>query len=607
MVKRCGGLPLAITVLGGILAKKNSLNEWQIVYENVKSYLKRGKGQGIDEVLALSYDDLPSYLRPCFLYLSHFPEDYEINAYKLIQLWAAEGIVSLQQDEGNGGEIIEDVAEGYLIDLVERCMIQVRQRDLATLKIQTVQMHDLMRDFCLSKAKQENFLFIIEKPIPYSHLGNNFSSSTIGSGVRRVVAFHFFRIQCIRSLHLRSLLVFNYFFSDEIAKMTAPMSMLKYIDKHDHDEDCRHLFCVCFSWLVCMLLAETGRIWTYILKNFKLLRVLDIEGRNDIAGCKVPNDIGNLIHLRFLSLRDLGFIRSKLPSSLGNLRCLQTLDLRIKASYSIQVPNVIWRMEQLRHLYLPSMWKSKTKLKLGTLRNLQTLVNFNTKYCYVRDLFNLTNLRELEISLHFNIEDFDGLDKSPLIGSKCLQSLSISIYTEKIDPRHLAHLLSSCVCICKFSLQVDIRKLPEYHCFSVDIAYIHLSSSNLEEDPMPEIEKLRNLRILQFGRSAFTGKKMICSAGGFPSLDSLSLESLSDLEELEVAEGAMPVLRCLVIVYCRKMKMVPDRLRSIATLQELAIKSMPKAFKDRLVEDGEDFNKFQHVPSITFQDCDDQE
>ncbi|XVF78612.1 hypothetical protein PTKIN_Ptkin14bG0148700 [Pterospermum kingtungense] len=81
---------------------------------------------------------------------------------------------------------------------------------------------------------------------------------------------------------------------------------------------------------------------------------------------------------------------------------------------------------------------------------------------------------------------------------------------------------------------------------------------------------------------------MICSAGGFLKLDSLSLESLSNLEELQVDDGAMPVLRRLEIVNCRKMKMVPDGLIFITTLQELEIKRMPKAFKDKLVEGGED-------------------
>ncbi|XVF78615.1 hypothetical protein PTKIN_Ptkin14bG0149000 [Pterospermum kingtungense] len=97
---------------------------------------------------------------------------------------------------------------------------------------------------------------------------------------------------------------------------------------------------------------------------------------------------------------------------------------------------------------------------------------------------------------------------------------------------------------------------------------------------------------------------MICSAGGFPRLDFLSLWNLSNLEELQVDEGAMPALQSLEIVSCRKMKMLPDGLSSISTLQELAVGSMPKAFKDKLTEGGEDFYKVQHVPSITFQKCD---
>ncbi|XVF78590.1 hypothetical protein PTKIN_Ptkin14bG0146500 [Pterospermum kingtungense] len=606
MVQRCAGLPLAIIVLGGILATKGLLNEWQIVYRNVKSYLKKGKEQGIEEVLTLSYDDLPHYLRPCFLYLSHFPEDCEINAQRLIQLWVAEGIVS---DEGNGGEIIEDVAEGYLTQLVGRCMIQVRQRDAATLKIKTVQMHDLMREVCLLKAKQENFLFIMEKPIPNPH-GKNSSSSTIGSRIRRVAAHQFFRIQRIKSPHLRSLLVFDLLVPGESVERSLPLSMKKYFHNHQHEEDWHLLGCFVMLSIFYILLLETDAIWTYIFNNFKMLRVLDFERKDSDTVWKLPSDIGNLIHLRFLSLWHLDLCRPTLPSSLGNLRCLQTLDLRIKSVglASIHVPNVIWRMEQLRHLYLPWNFKCKTKLKLGTLRNLQTFVNFNSKNCYLKDLLNFTNLRKLKVRWQFSIEDFEeDVDKSPILGSKCLHSLSIFCDSEGIDPTHLAHLLSSCFCICKLSLEVDIGKLPEYHCFSADITYIYLSYSNLDEDPMPTIQKLPNLRILQFGNSAFKGKKMICSAGGFPKLDSLTLQSLSNLEKLQVEEGAMPALRCLVIVNCRKMKMLPDGLSFIATLQELGIRSMPKAFKDKLVEGGEDFNKFQLVPYITFQDCDDQE
>ena len=50
--------------------------------------LRRGKGheeahEGISEVLALSYYGLPYQLKPCFLYLGHFPEDFDIPTKKI--------------------------------------------------------------------------------------------------------------------------------------------------------------------------------------------------------------------------------------------------------------------------------------------------------------------------------------------------------------------------------------------------------------------------------------------------------------------------------------------------------------------------------------------
>ncbi|MFQ6635461.1 hypothetical protein Gotur_010937 [Gossypium turneri] len=220
---------------------------------------------------------------------------------------------------------------------------------------------------------------------------------------------------------------------------------------------------------------------------------------------------------------------------------MQTLDLRlddVNIFEYIHVPNVICKMEQLRHLYLPEECNPKTKLKLGTLRNLQTLVNFNTKNCYVKDFMNMTNLRELEIRWPFNIEGFntEELDKNPpIIQSEYLHSLSIinNIINDerRIDPKHLAHLLLSCKNISKLSLNVEIRRLPEYHYLSSNLAYI----------------KLR--------------RKYFCSAQGFPKLESLSLIELNNLEEWKVGEGAMPSLQRLEIQSCIQLKKLPDGLR----------------------------------------------
>ncbi|KAA3472393.1 putative disease resistance protein [Gossypium australe] len=336
-----------------------------------------------------------------------------------------------------------------------------------------------------------------------------------------------------------------------------------------------------------------------MFNNFNFLRVLDYE-RGGEAGCKLPNGIGKLIRLRFLRLRGLELLSSELPSSLGNLRCLLTLDLRIEriALKSVHVPNVLWRMQQLRQLYLPQQCRRKTRLKLGTLKILQTLVNFNTKNCYVKNLINMKNLKELEIRGPFNIEDFntEELDRNPpIILSKYLHSLSIINYKGRIDPRHLAHLLLSCENVSKLSLDVEIRRFPEYHYLSSNLAYIKLRRCKLEEDPMLTLEKLPNLRILEFHYRAIIGKEMFCCGQAFAKLESLSLEELNLLEEWKVSEGAMPSLRQLGIENCRRLKKLPDGLRFIATLQELKIKSMPKAFKDKVEEEGEDFCKVQHV------------
>ncbi|XP_057802332.1 putative disease resistance protein At1g50180 [Salvia miltiorrhiza] len=63
MVQKCGYLPLAISLLGGVLRKKNSMMEWELVKEIIYRDEKE-----IDGVLNLSYESLPYYLKPCFLY-----------------------------------------------------------------------------------------------------------------------------------------------------------------------------------------------------------------------------------------------------------------------------------------------------------------------------------------------------------------------------------------------------------------------------------------------------------------------------------------------------------------------------------------------------------
>ncbi|XP_022861259.1 putative late blight resistance protein homolog R1A-10 [Olea europaea var. sylvestris] len=89
--KNCQGLPLSFVVVAGLLAEENKqLHHWKYVAENLSSIIAKKKDH-YSEILTLSYNNLPHRLKPCFLYMGAFPENYEIPVSRLIKLWVAEG------------------------------------------------------------------------------------------------------------------------------------------------------------------------------------------------------------------------------------------------------------------------------------------------------------------------------------------------------------------------------------------------------------------------------------------------------------------------------------------------------------------------------------
>ncbi|CAL9238253.1 unnamed protein product, partial [Arabidopsis halleri] len=76
IILHCGGLPLAIKVLGGLLAENYTLDDWRRFSKNIGSHIVRGRADVKDDnedscydVLSLSFEELPGYLKHCFLYL----------------------------------------------------------------------------------------------------------------------------------------------------------------------------------------------------------------------------------------------------------------------------------------------------------------------------------------------------------------------------------------------------------------------------------------------------------------------------------------------------------------------------------------------------------
>ncbi|KAK7394392.1 hypothetical protein VNO78_14919 [Psophocarpus tetragonolobus] len=575
MVAKCAGLPLAIIVLGGLLATKERINEWENINRYLSSYLIGGEVRDrrrLDEVLDLSYQDLPCQLKPCFLYLSQFPEDSEIPRTKLIQLWVAEGIVSSQY-ETERDETMEDVAERYLGNLINRCMVQVGQMG-STGRIKTCRLHDLMRDLCLSKVKKENFLYIINESQQNSNIdvasSSNLTDTRQIDEVRRLAVFLGQHVDQLIpqgkqvNEHLRSLVFF-------------------------HDKKCR---------------MENWDLVKGVFVKFKLLRVLDLEGIKGVKGQSLPKEVGNLLWLKFLSLKRTRI--QILPYSLGNLQNLQFLNLQTvnKVSWdsTVEIPNVICKLKQLRHLYLPNWCGNVANhLQLENIINLQTLVNFPASKCDVKDLLKLKKLRKLVLNdpRHFKkfSESFSPLNRR----LDCLQSLSLR--TDMLSfPENVVDvekLMLGCPSLRKLQVEGRMERLPEDALFPPQLSKLTLWGCRLMEDPMVTLEKLPNLKFLN-GWDMFVGKKMQCSQNGFPQLEVLVLRGLPNLNEWTIENQAMPNLYRLSISDCNNLKTVPNGLKSIASLRELEIRWMPKSFKTRLGTAGEDYHKVHHVPSIVF-------
>ncbi|CAJ2639972.1 unnamed protein product [Trifolium pratense] len=153
IAKKCRGLPLAIVAIGGLLStKERKLHEWQRFCDNMTLELKKDSHlTGINKILAFSYDDLPFHLKSCLLYFGMYPEDYKVESKRLIRQWIAEGFVKEERLY-----TLEEVAEGYLTELIHRSLVQVSSVRFDG-KTKSCCVHDLTREMILEKCEDLSF------------------------------------------------------------------------------------------------------------------------------------------------------------------------------------------------------------------------------------------------------------------------------------------------------------------------------------------------------------------------------------------------------------------------------------------------------------------
>ncbi|KAJ9681489.1 hypothetical protein PVL29_020384 [Vitis rotundifolia] len=547
IVAKCKGLPLAVVVLGGLLSTKEKTKpSWEKVLASIEWYLDQGP-ESCMGILALSYNELPYYLKSCFLYCGMFPEDSLIDASKLIQLWLAEGFI-----QRRGKETLEDIAEDHMHELIHRSLIQVAERRVDG-GVKSCRMHDLLRDLAVSEAKDAKF-FEVHENIDF----------TFPISVRRLV------------IH---------------------QNLMKNISQCLHNSQLRSL--VSFS-------ETTGKkSWRYLQEHIKLLTVLDL-GETKM----LPREIGELIHLKFLCIKgygrvtlplsicrlvnlqslDLGSHYGTIPYSIWKLQQLRHLNCRnCKISSQSKTSKCV---NGYLGLYGGGSWLEGDGLgKLTQLRKLE-LRGLLTPYLKKGFFESITKLIALQ-TLALRITKYSK--------KRLLNHLGLEWQKNVIEEKTLFPGLVPFSChayLYEVHLGGKFEKLPEqFEFYPPNLLKLELWECELRDDPMMILEKLPSLRKLELCYDAYVGRKLICSSRGFLQLESLKLYGLNELEELTIEEGALSRLKTLQIWRCDEMKKLPHGLLQLTNLEKLSLNrlSYHQSIKEFEEAGGEDWDKLRKI------------
>ncbi|KAH0643873.1 hypothetical protein KY289_034847 [Solanum tuberosum] len=380
IAEKCQGLPLTISVIAGHLSKvSRTLGSWMDVAQTLGEIISSHPDKCLG-VLGLSYHHLPNHLKPCFLSMGSFPEDYHVETWRLIQLWIAEGFI---RRPGRDKSLAE-VAEDYLEDLISRNLIMVRKKRFNG-EIKAYGMHDLLREFCLTEVELTKFMYI--------------ETTNIAPTVSIQRHFSFQKNYGYSVIHLCDLVP------------SVARSIYLFPD---------------FMF----------RVNLEAFSHFKLLRVLAVFNEYKCF-CSFPLVITKLCHLRYLQIR----CYDNPPASIAELQNLQTLIYGRESCYTT-LPENIWMMKNLRCIqirkacYLPSPGRKSIlnkHLVIG-MPNVEELSNLSFTSCTNEIFSNIPNVKRLIIQNTATLRTGDRTNHFIDISSltkleelKCVKYLSLSV------------------------------------------------------------------------------------------------------------------------------------------------------------------------------------
>ncbi|KAL8057183.1 hypothetical protein ABFX02_04G168100 [Erythranthe guttata] len=500
IVEKCKGLPLSIVVIGGLLGKSLKTQEYWEYFAIIigNSILNLEDDPQSLDILSLSYSHLPAHLKPCFLYMGIFPEDHNIHVSRLIKLWVAEGFI-----KPNKTQSLEEVAEGYLKDLVDRNLIAVGRLGWNG-KIKTCNIHDLLRDLCLMAAQKERFLYVMDLFDIPGGIDNE----------RRIV------------------------FDD-----LSPQNRYGPLDFHGLKP----------SASVARSFVSNRRLpWL----KFRLLRVFDVEG-NDSPLDDVLDKQVNMRYFRKPYVWGYERFFHVVPSSIYLLWNLQTLIIR--HGESVVAPLEIWKMPQLRHvdcvnMYLPEPLLSDHQQDESVLMNLQTLQTTMNLTLSEEVCKRIINVKKLKITY----DRFAAMPYRCCLYNLCLlgklESLSCSFESMPIFGGWLHYWsLKFPSSLKKLSLKgcyLHCQDLMIIGCWLPNLEVLNLKERSIFGPVWNLLQEGGFLRLKSLKISRNYLLHWNADSSHFPALEKLVLEDLVLLHEIPLSFGEMQTLRSIDLHRC---------------------------------------------------------
>ncbi|CDP21967.1 unnamed protein product, partial [Coffea canephora] len=296
ILKKCGGLPLAASLIGGLLLN-NGKEEWQSILE--ESLLNEDQSE-INQILKVSFDNLsPASVKKCFAYCSIFPQDTELGEDELIEHWIAEGFVI---PDPKNNRAMEEIGGYYLRILLQNSLLEKVEESWRTY----YKMHYLVHDFAKSilnpkSSNQDRYLALDS----FEGLAEN-TTRTIPASIRTL----FLHLEVGISADM--LLRFKYLHVLRLSGYDA-LSLPSSIGKLLH---------------LRLLDISSSRITSLPESLCKLYNLQTLTICKNALEGGFPKRMSDLISLRHLNYND-SRAEFKMPVQMGRLIRLQTLEFFI--------------------------------------------------------------------------------------------------------------------------------------------------------------------------------------------------------------------------------------------------------------------------------------